>query len=48
MSTEELRGELSRLLGTNGADVGAGAEKRSAPAAAPKGKKELAKPKKRR
>ena len=48
MSAEELRGELSRLLSTNGADAGPRVEKRSAPAAAPKAKKEQAKPKKRR
>ena len=48
MSAEELRGELSRLLSTNGADPGPRAEKRSAPTAAPKAKREQAKPKKRR
>jgi DNA-binding NtrC family response regulator len=48
MSAEELRGELTRLLSSNGADAGPRAEKRSAPAAAPKAKKEQAKPKKRR
>jgi DNA-binding NtrC family response regulator len=48
MSSEELRGELSRLLSTNGADTDSRAEKRPAPTAAPKAKKEQAKPKKRR
>ena len=48
MSPEELRGELSRLLSTNGADTESRAEKRPAPAAASKAKKDQAKPKKRR
>src|SRR5687767_3228749 len=47
-STGELRGELSRLLGSNGGDAGARPEKRSVSAAAPKTKKEEPKAKKRR
>ena len=45
-STGELRGELSRLLGANGADGAARAEKRSAPP--PRAKKDEPKAKKRR
>jgi DNA-binding NtrC family response regulator len=48
MSSEDLRGELSRMLSTNGADTDSRADKRSTPTAAPKAKKEQAKPKKRR
>ncbi|HJU69607.1 MAG TPA: sigma-54 dependent transcriptional regulator [Gemmatimonadaceae bacterium] len=47
-STSELRGELSRLLGSNGTDGGARTEKRPAAAPAPKTKKEEPKAKKRR
>ena len=47
-STGELRGELSRLLGSNGADGGPRPEKRPAAAPPPKAKKEEPKAKKRR
>ena len=47
-STGELRGELSRLLGSNGADGAARPEKRPAAAPAHKSKKEEPKAKKRR
>jgi DNA-binding NtrC family response regulator len=47
-STGELRTELSRLLGSNGADGGARPEKRPASAPPPKAKKDEPKAKKRR
>ena len=47
-STSELRGDLSRLLGSNGADGGGRVEKRPASTPAPKAKKEEPKAKKRR
>jgi DNA-binding NtrC family response regulator len=47
-STAELRGELSRLLGSNGADGGQRPEKRPASAPPQKAKKEEPKAKKRR
>ena len=47
-SAGELRGELSRLLGSNGADSGSRPEKRPASAPPPKAKKEEPKAKKRR
>jgi hypothetical protein len=47
-STGELRSELSRLMGSNGADGGARAGKRPVSAPAQKAKKEEPKAKKRR